>query len=43
MGINFTEKGMDSKDQAPVVQIAGNFMHGIGRYPADKLCARFSR
>ena len=29
-------------DQAPVVQRADNFIHWIGRYPADKMCARFS-
>ena len=29
--------------QAPVVQRADNFIHWIVRYPADKMCARFSR
>ena len=28
---------------APVVQRADNFIHWIGRYPADEMCARFSR
>ena len=28
--------------QAPVVQTADNFIHWIGRYAADKICARIS-
>ena len=28
---------------APVVQRADNFIHWIVRYPADRMCARFSR
>ena len=30
-------------DQVPVVQRVDNFIHWIGRYPADEMCARFSR
>ena len=29
--------------QAPVVQMAYNFIHWIARYPADRMCVRFSR
>ena len=32
-----------SKDLAPVVQRADNFIHWIGRYPAEEMCARVSR
>ena len=30
-------------NQDPVVQRVDNFIHWIGRHPADKMCARFSR
>ena len=32
-----------SNYKAPVVERADNFVHWIVRYPADKMCARFSR
>ena len=47
MGIDFRnfglKTGMDAGDQAPDVQNADNFIHWIGRYLADEMCARFSR
>ena len=36
MGMNFT-------GQAPLAQRADNFIHWIVCYPADKMCAGFSR
>ena len=37
MCMDFIKTGIDSIDQAPVVQRVDNFIHWISRYPAEQM------